>query len=335
MSPSAPPDAGVSWRLVTPSTSAGAVACFELLGDVDDGFRRLGMAPVAPGDVRLRRLGDIDHALITRPSSTMAHVMPHGGVAITRAVEAAMESAGIRLARKVPPRVTFPEARTPLEAHALALLARAASPNAVDVLLDQPRRWRVAGWDARKPPPRPRDERDRLLDRLIDPPLVVALGPPNVGKSTLLNALARRRVSIVADQPGTTRDHVGALIDLNGLVVRYVDAPGLRDHGADPIEARAIEVALGVARAADLVIRVGDMASPCRLPDDLASAPGLDVQTRADLHPGTNDAAVRLERTHLDPETSAIRLADAIAGRLLPPDVASNPLPWAMPPAPE
>ena len=335
MTPPVPPDAGVSWRLVTPSTSAGAVACFELLGDVDEGLRRLGMAPVPRGDVRLRRLGAIDHALVARPSPTMAHVMPHGGVAVTRAVEAAMESAGIHRARKVPPEAAFPEARSPLEARVLALLARAASPRAVDVLLDQPRRWRLAGWDPHQPPPRPRDERDRLLDRLIEPPLVVALGPPNVGKSTLLNALARRRVSIVADQPGTTRDHVGALIDLNGLVVRYVDAPGLRDQGADPIEARAIEVALDVARAADLVIRVGDMASPCRLPDDLASAPGLDVQTRADLHPGTNAATVRLERTHLDPEPSAIRLADAITRRLLPPDATLDLSPWAMPPVPE
>lgn len=335
MTPKVPPDASVSWRLVTPSTAAGAVACFELLGDVDEGFRRLGVTPVAPGEVRLRRLGTIDHALVARPSPTLAHVMPHGGVAITRAVEAAMESGGIHRARHVPPEIAFPEARTPLEAHSLALLSRAASPLAVDVLLDQPRRWRLAGWDADRPPPRARNDRDRLLDRLIDPPMVVALGPPNVGKSTLLNALARRRVSIVADQPGTTRDHVGALIDLNGLVVRYVDAPGLRAQGADPIEARAIAVALDVARSADLLIRVGDGASPCRLPADLASVPGLDVQTRADLHPGETLAALRLERTHLDPEPSARRLAVAIADRLLPAGVLLDDSPWAVPALPE
>ncbi len=53
------------------------------------------------------------------------------------------------------------------------------------------------------------EARDRVLRRLIDPPLVVAIGPPNIGKSSLLNALAGRSVALVADEAGTTRDHVG------------------------------------------------------------------------------------------------------------------------------
>jgi hypothetical protein len=76
-------------------------------------------------------------------------------------------------------------------------------------------------------------------------------------------------------------------------------------------------------------------ASPCRLPADLASVPGLDVQTRADLHPGETLAVLRLERTHLDPEPSARRLAVAIADRLLPAGVLLDDSPWAMPALPE
>ncbi|MEI7658210.1 MAG: GTPase [Phycisphaerae bacterium] len=324
-------DAGLSWRLVTPSTSAGAVSCFELLGDVDECLRRLGVAPVAVGDVRLRELRGIDHALVARPARAVAHLMPHGGIAVTRAVEAALLEAGIARASAQSSGSAFPEARTALEARLLAWLARAASPRAVDLLLAQPRRWRDAGWDPDLAAPRPRNERDRTLDRLIDPPLVVALGPSNVGKSTLLNALARRRVSIVADQPGTTRDHVGALLDLDGLTVRYVDAPGFRDQVADPIEARAIAASLAVARSATLVLRVGDAATPCRLPAELASLPSLDVQTRADLHPRDLGAAIRVERTHVEPESTAARLAAAISERLVPAAVMSAPSPWVLP----
>ena len=327
-------DAGPWWRLVTPATAPGAVACFELAGDVEAALRRLGIASVGVGELRLRHLHSLDHVLVARISSTIAHLMPHGGIAIVRAVESALLAAGIPRSTAGAPATAFPEATTALEAHVLAWLARATSPEATDMLLDQPRRWREAGWDADKPPPRPRSDRDRLMDRLLVPPLVVALGPPNVGKSTLLNALARRRVSIVADQPGTTRDHVGALLDLDGLTVRYVDTPGVRDQGADPIEARAIAASLDVAQSADLVLLVTDQASPWRVPSRLAAQRSLTVQTRADLHPGDIGADIRLERMHVAPESAAGPLAAAIRERLLPRAAMLDPSPWALPDLP-
>lgn len=163
----------------------------------------------------------------------------------------------------------------------LSALARAASPLAIDLLLDQPRRWAGSiGLETREP-----SARDRALCRLIDPPLVVAVGPPSVGKSTLLNALAGRGVSVVGDQPGTTRDHVGATLDLGGLVVRWVDTPGLHAAPADEIERDAIEIARSTAARADFLVRIGDVSA--RL-DSTAAAidpgtPAISVATRLDL----------------------------------------------------
>ena len=74
-------------------------------------------------------------------------------------------------------------------------------------------------------------------ERLREGFTVVLAGPPNAGKSTLLNALARRDVAIVSAIPGTTRDAIEVRCDLCGLPVTFVDTAGLRDT-SDPIEMR-------------------------------------------------------------------------------------------------
>jgi tRNA modification GTPase len=87
---------------------------------------------------------------------------------------------------------------------------------------------------------------------------VAIVGPPNAGKSTLINAISRRDVALTSDVPGTTRDVIEVRVDLKGLPVVFLDTAGLRDT-ADPVE--ALGVSRGVARAegADLRIRlVGD-----------------------------------------------------------------------------
>src|SRR5690606_29621187 len=125
--------------------------------------------------------------------------------------------------------------------------------------------------------------RSRLLNRLVTPPTVVALGPPNIGKSTLLNALAKRGVAIVADQPGTTRDHVGVRLDLGGLVVTYIDTPGIDAAGAgDAIQREAQELALSAAASADLVLLCADATSGFLAPPT-GSGEALRVGLRADL----------------------------------------------------
>ena len=74
---------------------------------------------------------------------------------------------------------------------------------------------------------------------------VAILGPPNAGKSTLLNALAQRDAAIVSDIAGTTRDVVQVTLELGGLPVLVSDTAGLREQTDDPIER------MGMMRAAD------------------------------------------------------------------------------------
>src|SRR5690606_12996237 len=84
-------------------------------------------------------------------------------------------------------------------------------------------------------------------ERLREGYVVVLAGPPNAGKSTLLNVLARRDVAIVTDVPGTTRDPIEVFLDLGGLPVTLIDTAGLRET-AEIVEAEGVRRAL--ARAA-------------------------------------------------------------------------------------
>ena len=90
-----------------------------------------------------------------------------------------------------------------------------------------------------------------IAERLRDGFEVVIVGPPNVGKSTLLNALAGREAAITSQYAGTTRDVVEVQMDLNGLPVVIVDTAGIRETN-DPIEKLGIERAVKRAQQADL-----------------------------------------------------------------------------------
>jgi tRNA modification GTPase len=94
---------------------------------------------------------------------------------------------------------------------------------------------------------------DRRGERLRDGFRVVIAGPPNAGKSSLLNALARRDVAIVSEEAGTTRDVIEVHLDLRGLPVIVVDTAGLR-AATGAVEAEGIRRALARAGEADLVL---------------------------------------------------------------------------------
>ena len=130
--------------------------------------------------------------------------------------------------------------------------------------------------------------------------LVVLAGPPNAGKSSLMNALLEENRAIVSDVPGTTRDSIEEWLDLDGWPIRLVDTAGLREAG-DAIEAE------GVKRAEDLIAKA-DVVILLRSQDDAASAPVcrlspvgcpspasrlLDVSSKCDLGrgPGLNVSA--------------------------------------------
>lgn len=124
---------------------------------------------------------------------------------------------------------------------------------------------------------------------------IVIAGPPNVGKSSLMNALARRDVAIVSDEPGTTRDILEVRLDLDGYLAIVADTAGLRE-AAGAIEQEGIRRALRRADEADLLLWIIDATAPSSdVPPEIAGrgrrvlrilnkidAAGADTRTPAD-----------------------------------------------------
>lgn len=97
-------------------------------------------------------------------------------------------------------------------------------------------------------------------ERLRDGLVVAISGPPNAGKSALLNRLARRDVAIVSPHAGTTRDVIEAHLDLGGYPVTVLDTAGIRESD-DPIELEGVRRARERAGTADLVLWITDVSS--------------------------------------------------------------------------
>ncbi|MGE0415226.1 MAG: tRNA uridine-5-carboxymethylaminomethyl(34) synthesis GTPase MnmE [Acetobacteraceae bacterium] len=115
-------------------------------------------------------------------------------------------------------------------------------------------------------------------------------GPPNVGKSSLINVLADRDVAIVSAVPGTTRDALEARVILGGVPVTLVDTAGVRET-ADAIEAEGVRRALRRAEEADLVIRMIETGQP---DPDRTDSRSLLVANKADLGGPSPSRALRL-----------------------------------------
>ncbi|MEN0019850.1 MAG: GTPase [Planctomycetota bacterium] len=304
-----------SWSLETSASPGGAIAIFRVSGedhrDLDRAAVALGFGSVATGSVLLRDLpgpgGSVaDRGLVARPNATTLLLMPHAGRAVRDAVTAGLEDAGLVRAAGVDAIAAFPEAVDVYEARALLAMTRTQSPRAVEVLLQHAELWRdrdvvapisrsVQG--SMRLAPRSGDrgsEVDHQLQHLLIAPTVAAVGRANVGKSTLLNALAGQTIATVADEPGTTRDHLGVTLVLDGLAVQWIDTPGVRpDAGA--VEAEAAEIAAEVIARADLVVGLEE-AGRGELPVSVAGrTPDVRVASKADLAdavPAWADAAV-------------------------------------------
>ena len=106
------------------------------------------------------------------------------------------------------------------------------------------------------------------------------VGPPNAGKSSLINALAQRDVAIVSEIPGTTRDVIELRLNLGGYLVHVADTAGLRET-KDAIEAEGVRRALAQAKASDLVLLLRDGTVPYTEHDDIT--PDLVVWNKSDL----------------------------------------------------
>jgi small GTP-binding protein len=304
----------------------GAIAIMQLVGDDSiEALRTLTGTDAWPiGRMRLANLGGIDEGLAVRLSPRIAQVMPHGGMRVVQRLMAKLIEMGATVASPDDPAIdpidAFPEAHDRFEALTLLALARAESPLAIDLLLDQPRRWR-GGCCAHE------EEdlaRSRRLNRLIAPPIVVLAGRPNVGKSTLSNALLGRAMSIAADVPGTTRDYTAGRIDLAGLVVDWHDTPGIRES-ADPIERKAIDIARTLIERADLLIAMRDPQHDWpELPRD-ADMFAINKMDHAQPRGEPRDRALHISALHGQGLADLVR---EVRDRLVPPEDLAHPGRW-------
>lgn len=118
----------------------------------------------------------------------------------------------------------------------------------------------------------------RRGEKLREGLVFAVVGPPNAGKSTLVNVLAAREIAIVSDMPGTTRDVLEVRLDLGGVPVTLLDTAGLRQPG-DAIEAEGIRRARARMMEADLVVQVSDDGEY----ETIEAVETLRVRTKADL----------------------------------------------------
>jgi len=89
---------------------------------------------------------------------------------------------------------------------------------------------------------------------------VAIIGKPNAGKSTLLNSFLNENRAIVSEIPGTTRDTIEEIINIDGILFRLIDTAGIREHTADTIESAGIERSMSKMKQADLVLYLFDVA---------------------------------------------------------------------------
>jgi tRNA modification GTPase len=124
-------------------------------------------------------------------------------------------------------------------------------------------------------------------ERLRDGLVVAIAGLPNVGKSTLMNQLARREVAIVSPYAGTTRDIIEVQLDLDGYPVTVIDTAGIRETD-DPVEQEGVRRARARAAEADLVLWLADADGGETAHQ--ASAPTWLVRNKIDLGDATDAA---------------------------------------------
>jgi tRNA modification GTPase len=230
---------------------------------------------VAPGQFWLGRFGDelADECVLTVKQNSPTPWLElhlHGGREVVRWVEETLEARGIRSCdwRRFIERT----AGDHFQAMALAALAEAPTMRTASILLDQAngafgRAITTAreallqeDWPSATSHLEALTQYTSLGRHLTTPWQVVIAGAPNVGKSSLVNALAGYQRSVVAETPGTTRDVVRTRLAIDGWPVEVADTAGLRETG-EKLEGAGVELAREAVVDADLCLWVLDAAS--------------------------------------------------------------------------
>ena len=214
--------------------------------------------------------GNGEEIVVCRTSETAFEVHCHGGVAAARAIMNAIVADGA--IEQAPASWAARHSRDPIEAEAWLALTETRTERSAAILLDQYRgalRKALEAAVEELQTCRSDEARQRLailLERgdiglhLTKPWRVVLAGPPNVGKSSLMNRLLGYQRSIVFDQPGTTRDLLSAPTAFEGWSMELTDTAGLRES-EDAIELEGVSRAARFLDEADLTVLVFDVTS--------------------------------------------------------------------------
>lgn len=145
---------------------------------------------------------------------------------------------------------------------------------------------------------------------------VALVGSPNVGKSSLLNALARRDAAIVSAEPGTTRDVIEVRLDLGGVPVIVSDTAGLREF-AGAIEKEGMRRSLTAAREANLILWLNEAADSTSMLE-FSRETQVKVRTKIDLQPDCDQSKPEAGDAGFDFEISSMTGAglDALIGEI-------------------
>ena len=253
-------------------------------------------ADSAPGRFLTGRLGgevadEVVLAIRRMGASQRVELHCHGGRAAVRFVLDLLAARGVRVCDwREFLHLTEPD---PLRAAAAVALAEAPTVRTASILLDQYHGAFAAALDAVAAALDcgDGDAASAGLDaltrwaplgrRLTTPWRVVIAGPPNVGKSSLVNALAGYQRSVVAPTPGTTRDVVTTRLAIDGWPVELADTAGLRE-GTDTLETQGVRMARETSAAADLCLWLLDASAPPVWPDASLGAVRL-VVNKVDL----------------------------------------------------
>lgn len=281
----------------------GAVAAADRIFEPKLATRSLAQTP--PGRPRLGRFaGDEVVALILPESAGLKNleveIQCHGSPLVVQAIISKLAEVGVEEA--LPAQFQQAHGVKWLERVAMVHVGRATAPKAVLLLWQQHEGALRQGLQAvlnaleNKRP----DEANALLARLsataswatrLASGFRVALaGPPNVGKSSLANALAGFERVVVSPEPGTTRDVVDVRLTIGGWPIILTDTAGLRHETADPLERAGISLARQEHARADLVLKLSEATAAVYSDDEMAGLQEpLVVRTKADLVVGSSE----------------------------------------------